>query len=297
MSASGPSAAVPGAPHPLLGIALIVGASAFFALLDAVIKILAERYSPVMLSWTRYFFHLAVMLLVFGRSRGLGLIRTRRPLAQIGRGAGLALSALSFFTAVSLLPQAEATAILSIAPMLVTAGAVWLLNERAPRGTAWALALSFVGVLLILRPGGGMDSWGALLSLAAAFFSASYALLTRAVARTDDSLATLFLGALVAFGCLTLVVPFFWQWPLDVKDLLLMVGTGTFGALCHLLLVRAYTVASASTLAPFSYAHAACSLITGLLFFGAFPDAVSLSGMALIVATGVAMALKRRAAG
>jgi drug/metabolite transporter (DMT)-like permease len=92
MSAGGPSAAGQSAPHPLLGIALIVGASAFFALLDAVIKILAERYSPVMLGWTRYFFHLAVMLLVFGRSHGMGLIRTRRPLAQIGRGAALALS-------------------------------------------------------------------------------------------------------------------------------------------------------------------------------------------------------------
>ncbi len=294
MSSAGPSAGLPGAPHPLLGIALIVGASAFFALLDAVIKILAERYSPVMLSWTRYFFHLLVMLVVFGRSRGMTLVRTRRPLAQIGRGATLALSALSFFTAVSVLPQAEATAILSVAPMLVTAGAVWLLNERAPRGTVWALALSFAGVLLILRPGGGIDSWGALLSLSAAFFSATYVLLTRVVAGTDDSLATLFLGALVALGCLTLVAPFFWQWPLGWVDLLLMIGTGTFGALGHLFLVRAYAVASASTLAPFSYAHAACSLVTGLVFFGAFPDALSLAGMALIVTTGVLMALRRR---
>ena len=116
------------------------------------------------------------------------------------------------------------------------------------------------------------------------------------VAGTDDSLATLFLGAVVALCCLTLVVPFFWQWPLGWGDLLLMVGSGTFGALGHLLLVRAYTVASASTLAPFSYAHAACSLITGLIFFGAFPDAISLAGMALIVTTGVVMALRRRSA-
>ena len=265
------------APHPLLGIALIVGASAFFALLDAVIKLLAERYSPVMLSWTRYFFHLCVMLVVFG-------------------GAALATSALCFFTAVSLLPQAEATAILSVAPMLVTAGAVRLLGERAPRGTAWALGLSFAGVLLILRPGGGMDAWGALLALGAAFCSGTYALLTRVVAAADDAVSTLFIGAVVALACLSFFVPFFWQWPESWRDLLLMIGSGAFGALGHLLLVRAYAVASASTLAPFTYAHAACSLVTGLLFFGAFPDALSLGGMALIVATGVVMALRRRAA-
>ena len=284
------------APHPLLGIALIVGASAFFALLDAVIKLLAERYSPVMLSWTRYFFHLCVMLVVFGRSHGLRLIRTRRPLPQFARGAALATSALCFFTAVSLLPQAEATAILSVAPMLVTAGAVRLLGERAPRGTAWALGLSFAGVLLILRPGGGMDAWGALLALGAAFCSGTYALLTRVVAAADDAVSTLFIGAVVALACLSFFVPFFWQWPESWRDLLLMIGSGAFGALGHLLLVRAYAVASASTLAPFTYAHAACSLVTGLLFFGAFPDALSLGGMALIVATGVVMALRRRAA-
>ena len=100
-----------GAPqHPLLGIVLIIGACGLFALLDALIKLLSDRYSPVMLSWARYLFHILVMLLVFGAGRGMALLRTRRPLAQVARGTTLALSALCFFTAVSLLPQAEATA-------------------------------------------------------------------------------------------------------------------------------------------------------------------------------------------
>lgn len=292
-SAGGPSATA--APHPLLGIALIVGASALFALLDAVIKLLSERYSPVMLGWTRYFFHILVMLAVFGASRGVSLIRTRRPLAQCARGAMLAISALCFFTAVSLLPQAEATAILSIAPMLVTAGAVRWLRERAPRGTGLALALSFAGVMLILRPGGGMDAMGAMLAVGAAFCSAGYSLLTRSVAAADDPLATLFIGGVVALVFLTAFVPFVWSWPLDWGDLALMVASGAFGAFGHLLLVRAYVVASASTLAPFTYAHGAFSIVTGLLFFGAFPDALSLAGMALILTTGVVMALRRRA--
>ena len=281
-------------PHPLLGIALIVGACGLFALLDALIKLLAARYSPVMLCWTRYLFHIFVMLLVFAPRHGASLLRTRRPVAQFARGATLALSALCFFTAVSLLPQAEATAILSVGPILVTAGAVLLLRERAPSGTSFALALSFTGVLLIVRPGGGMDGWGALLALAAALFSAAYALLTRLLASTDEPVATLFIGGLVALFCLSFTVPFFWAWPLDLGDLLLMVATGAFGALGHLLLVRAYVAASASTLAPFAYSHAAFSIVTGLIFFGTFPDTVSLIGMGLILATGVAMALRRR---
>jgi len=289
-----PAGQRPLAQNALLGIVFMVIASALFAMLDALIKLLSARYPPVMLSWTRYFFHILVMLAVFGAARGAALVRTRRPLAQFGRGAMLALSALSFFTAVSVLPQAEATAILSVAPMLVTVGAVRLLRERAPRGTGIALALSFAGVLLILRPGGGMDGLGALLALVAAFCSAAYALFTRSLASADDTVATLFIGGLVALVCLTAFVPFVWIWPADWRDLALMVGTGFFGALGHLFLVRAYAMASASTLAPFTYAHAAFSTVTGWLFFGAFPDAISMAGMALIIATGVVMALQRR---
>lgn len=279
----------------LRGILLVVAASACFSVLDALIKLLADRYSPFMLSWTRYFFHIVVMGLVFGRSVGLGLVRTRRPMTQFVRGATLAVSALTFFNAVALLPQAEATAILSVAPMLVTVGAVWLLRERAPAGTFWALSLSFAGVLLMLRPGSGLAGWGALLALLAALMSAAYSLLTRSLAASDDTLATLFIGGVVALLCLSFYVPFVWQWPRDLTDLALMFASGACGALGHLMLVRAYSMANASTLAPFTYAHAACALVTGLIFFGAFPDALSLAGMALIVATGVVMALRRRA--
>jgi len=94
---------------------------------------------------------------------------------------------------------------------------------------------------------------------------------------------------------LTAFVPFVWAWPLNWVDLGLMIASGAFGAFGHLLLVRAYVAASASTLAPFTYAHGAFSIVTGFLFFGAFPDAWSLVGMAMILTTGVVMALRRRA--
>jgi drug/metabolite transporter (DMT)-like permease len=72
-----------------------------------------------------------------------------------------------------------------------------------------------------------------------------------------------------------------------------MVLIGGLGATGHLLLLRAYRVATASTLAPFSYAHTAFALPVGLILFGHFPDGWSLAGIALIVATGVTMALRR----
>jgi drug/metabolite transporter (DMT)-like permease len=276
-----------------LGILLVVIASLAFASLDGLMKLLAERYSPFMLGWARHFFHVIVILLVFGHRIGRGLLRTRRPLAQFARGCTLALSAIFFFNAVALQPLAEITGVFSIAPVLITVAAVWVMGERAPRGTAWALALSLLGVALIVRPGGGIFGWGALLALLAAFCSVAFALLTRSLARTEDTIATLFIGGVVASLLLALLLPFFWESPQRWTDVLLMMLIGALGAVGHLLLLRAYRVATASTLAPFSYAHTAFALPVGLVLFGDFPDGWSLVGIMLIVATGVTMAVRR----
>ncbi len=95
-------------------------------------------------------------------------------------------------------------------PVLITVAAVWVMGERAPRGTAWAPALSLVGVGLIVRTGGGIFGWGASLALLAAFRSVAFALLTRSLARTEDTIATLFIGGVVASLLLALFLPFVW---------------------------------------------------------------------------------------
>jgi drug/metabolite transporter (DMT)-like permease len=82
--------------------------------------------------------------------------------------------------------------------------------------------------------------------------------------------------------------------PNDWVQALLFVSTGVIGAFGHLLLVRAYEHGSAAALAPFSYTHSVMAVVFGLLFFGQFPDAISMVGIVLIVATGVAMAVLRR---
>ncbi|MEN9774153.1 MAG: hypothetical protein RL322_1223 [Pseudomonadota bacterium] len=278
------------------GILLVVIAGLLFASLDGLMKLLAERYSPLMLGWARHFFHVLVILLVFGPRIGRGLLRTRLPWVQFARGLTLALSAIFFFSAIALQPLAEIVGVFSIAPVLITVAAVWLLGERAPPGTTWALALSLLGVALIVRPGGGIFGWGALLALLAAMSSVAFALLTRILARSEETMATLFIGAVVATLLLSLMLPFVWQRPEYWTDVALMALIGTLGASGHLLLLRAYRIATASTLAPFGYAHTAFALPIGFVLFDHFPDFWSLLGIALIVLTGVVMALLKRSA-
>ena len=285
---------MPAEHAPLRAIVLLVGACVSFALLDSVAKYLSQTHHPLLVAWARYVFHVAVMAAIFMPRMGRALLRTRRPMLQVARGACLGMSSVFFFTSVAHLPLAEATAIVSIAPILVSVGAVALMHERAPRGTWLSLAASFCGVLLIVRPGSALFGWPAALPLIAALFIVGYQLLTRKLAGVDNGLATLFIGALVAAVMLVVVAPGRWQLPADWLQGVLFVAMGAIGAFGHLLLVRAYEHGSAAALAPFSYTHSVMAVVFGLLFFGQFPDAVSLAGIVLVVSTGVLMAALRR---
>lgn len=279
----------------LAGIGLAVAASVSFALLDATVKVLIQQgYPAPMVAWARYAFHVLVMAVLLAPQRGTSLLSTRRPGLQVIRGACLGLSSITFFGALAVLPQAEATALIATSPILVTVVAVKWMKERAPRGTWLALAASFAGVLLIIRPGSALFGPAALLPLLAAVFATGYTLSTRRLAGVDDGIATLFIGGLVATLLLSGLVPLFWIAPIAWWHVALAVLAGLIGAGGHLLLVRAYERANASTLAPYTYAHTVAALCTGWLVFGTFPDRPALVGMALIVATGVAMAVARR---
>ncbi|MFN9775984.1 MAG: DMT family transporter [Burkholderiales bacterium] len=296
MSAGGAGAARGDArARVLAGIGLAVAASVSFALLDATVKVLIEQgYPAPMVAWARYAFHVLVMAVLLVPQRGGSLLTTRRPGLQVIRGACLGLSSITFFGALAVLPQAEATALIATSPILVTVVAVKWMKERAPRGTWLALAASFAGVLLIIRPGSALFGPAAVLPLLAAVFATGYTLSTRRLAGVDDGVSTLFIGGLVATLLLSGLVPLFWIAPMAWWHVALAVLAGLIGAGGHLLLVRAYERANASTLAPYTYAHTVAALFTGWLVFGTFPDRPALLGMALIVATGVAMAIARR---
>ncbi|MEK9719726.1 MAG: DMT family transporter, partial [Quisquiliibacterium sp.] len=224
---------------PLRGIALMVAACASFALLDATVKVLSERYPAPMIAWARYFFHVVILLVVLWPRYGMRLVRTRRPGLQLVRGVFLGASSLFFFSALAFLPLAESSALASVAPILVTIAAVRWLGEKPPPGAAWALGMSFAGVLLIIRPGTALFGWAALLPLCTAVCGAGYQLATRRLAGVDSSVTTLFLGGLVSVVLMVGVLPFYFTLPGSFLDALLFLLTGAIGAGGHMMLVRA----------------------------------------------------------
>jgi drug/metabolite transporter (DMT)-like permease len=202
------------------------------------------------------------------------------------RSALLFATTALFFIGLSKVPLADATAVMMVAPLLVTALAVPLLGERVgPR--RWASVLvGFCGALIVVRPGAGMASSGALFPLAAAFAYAGYQIATRVVARSDPPLTTLLHSALVGAVIASFAVPYFWTAP-DVLGWLLLAAIGLLGGLGHYALIRAFQVAPANLLAPFGYTNLVWATLFGFLLFGDLPDEATLGGAAIIIASGL----------
>src|SRR5437763_958307 len=185
----------------------MIAAVSTFTCLDTTSKYLAQHYPVPAIVWARYVVHMVLMALVLGPRMRLTLLRTRHLRLQIIRGIVLAASSLVFLSALSLMPLAEAAAIAFMTPIIIAALAGPVLGERVERRTWLALAGGFVGVLLIVRPGGGLFTPAALLPLASAFMMALYQMMTSKLAGRDAPLTTLFYPAVIGSALVPLVFP------------------------------------------------------------------------------------------
>jgi drug/metabolite transporter (DMT)-like permease len=274
---------------PLSAILMIVAATACFTSLDVSVKYLSQRYPVPLLVWARWGMQVLVMTAVLGPTMRWGLIRTRRRKLHLVRGIVLIGSSLSFFSALKFLPLAEATALNYSTPMIVTLMAATFLQERitVPR---WAFVIAgFVGMLLIVRPGGEMLTPASLLALASAALYATFQILTRKLAG-ENSMVLLFIPALVGTLLMSALVPFlhYDTW-FPVADTALFVAIGAVGTLGHFLFILAFQRAPVSAIAPFTYMQLLWSTLAGWLIFGTFPDGWTLAGIVTIAGSGVVL--------
>ncbi|MDK9725497.1 MAG: DMT family transporter [Sterolibacteriaceae bacterium MAG5] len=281
--------------RPLLGIVLMVLAGLCFAGLDATSKTLSQTFSVPLLVWARYAFHCLLMVVFLAPSMGLRLVSTRRPLLQVVRALLLVGITGCAMAAFRVMPLAEATAILFVTPLAVALLAGPCLGERIGLGRWLAVAAGFGGVLLIVRPGGDLPAEGIAFALAGAACYAAYQIQTRMLSPTENTWTMLFYTALVGTAAMSLALPFIWEGPLpDWREAMLIASLGIYGGTGHFLLIRAFRHAPASLLAPYLYTQLIWAGLLGWLFFGQFPDAVSLAGMGVVAAASIGMTLWER---
>lgn len=291
-----------------LGTLCAVLAVILFSANDVAIKSLSDGYALHQVVLIRSVIGLFVVLAVIAPlTGGLAIMRTARLRMHLLRGSFVVFSNLTFFLGLAAMPLAEAVAIFFVSPLVITIFSVVFLGETVgPRRWA-AIALGFVGVLVMVRPGTAAFQPASLLPLVAAFCYAGMHIVTRRIGGTESA-ATMAFYIQAMFLCVCAVMGLSvgwgqfadqsdpslafllraWDWP-RIADLpvFLLIGAGT--AFAGYLVSQAYRVAEASLIAPFEYLALPMAVVWGMVVFGEYPSAGDYLGMALILSAGLFM--------
>lgn len=275
---------------PLYGILLILCAGSLLATHDGVSKHLTHLYPLVMVIWARYAVQSAVMFVLFFPRMRWAIVRTRRPKLQLLRAISLLSISVLFIGGLRYIPLGEATAVMFLAPLIVTVLSAVLLNEKVSLGQWIAVSVGFLGVLLIVRPGGALFTPAILLPLSASFCFAVYQLLTRRLASTDHAVTSNFLSGLFGTVILTALLPGQYTLALPATDWIYILVLGVLAMTAHMLLTMALKYSSAATLAPFTYMQIIFAGLIGYIAFAHVPDNLAILGVLVISCSGLTVA-------
>ncbi|HEY8212621.1 MAG TPA: DMT family transporter [Methylocystis sp.] len=283
-------------------IALMALAVTFFAALDTNAKylILRDGLSVSQIVWARFIGQFGLLLALvpaFGVMTAKSLFTTNRLGLQLVRSVLMVATTLFNFMALEFLRLDQTITIVFLAPLVVAALAGPLLGEWVGWRRGLAILVGFAGVLIVVRPGFADVHPAVIYSLLAMLAYALFMLLTRHMATFDPPLVTLFYSmfAGAAFGAPFAIAH--WVTPPDALSWLLLCSLGILGGAGHYLFIHAYRLAPASAVAPFLYLQLLSMVAFGFYVFGDLPDAWTLAGSAVIVASGIYLFHRERLRG
>lgn len=275
----------PGAYDVRVGILWVLVSAITFAMVNVGAKYLALTYDPGQVVWARFFFQFVIVVVMLG-PRLLNALATSIPRLQAARSVAMATCTGLYFYGLDILPIATVTAVMFSAPLIVTALSVPLLGEAmGPRRWA-AVLVGFGGVLMIVRPEGDLLRADVLIPLGAALGLAFYHLSTRMASRADRAVTTLVYTTLAGAVFFSLRAPAVWVAP-DFQGWVLLASIGAIGTVGHFALIKALTLAPVSVVSAFAYSTLVFTAVGGVIVFDEVPDALTVAGSAVMIASGV----------
>ena len=258
----------------------------FLPVMDGFAKYLSDDLPILQITWARYFFTVAfvfpIMLFFYKKQ----LVWSDKPRLQIFRGLILLSANICFFYAISVISLAKALTLAFIAPLIVTAFSPILLGEKVGFRRWTAVAVGFIGSLIVIRPGFLEFNLASMAALATGFFYGFYLIITRKLSTSDNPLLTLLITGMVGALLVSLIIPFYWVKP-TLNQWSLMAGIGVFACIGHLFLILSLKYADASKLAPLGYTEIIPNVIIGYYFFSELPDNWTYLGLFIIVLSGL----------
>ena len=279
-----------------LGIGFIALFSLTIPIIGSSVKILGQTLPILQITWTRFL----LQVLIIGIAIALTTDAFRQPRPRptwplVLRGLIITVGSGLFYAALAILPLVEATAILFIQPLILTAFAAVFLGERVgwPR---WAAVFTgLAGAYIIIGPNFEATGWGALLPAGAAVCFAAASLITRIWAATAGAMMFQFITALTAVSFLSVVMGFgtfgeishlSLQWPTK-SELYLLLFAGVGSTITNLMLVQGFRIAPPSAVAPFFYLEIVGATVLGAIVFSQLPGATTVLGATIVIAAGL----------
>lgn len=282
--------------RPLVGVSLMLAAMAILPVIDVFAKKLGQAGVPILIVvWARALFG-GVMTLPFAlKAEGARAFRPAQPLRQLARAGLLFGATFLFFQALKYLPMADALAIFFVNPLVIVILSALALREKVGPRRWTAVAVGFVGTLIIIRPGLAEVNPGTLYALGAGVALGSYFVMTRAMAGVADAMVLNFQTSVIGAALMTLALPFLWLHPTPVQWSMLA-GLGVIATLGHVLITKAYEHAEASLLAPLAFTEIIMATILGWWFFGDLPDRWTVLGVLILIGSAIYISIRERRA-
>ncbi len=277
------------------GLLLALAGFALLSCGDAIIKSMAGEISPLVVAALRFTIGAIGLSVILAIREGAQAFRPRRPWLQAARGMFLAAATICFFSALFVMPLAEATALIFVAPIITALLSGPVLGEKVPPATWIASVVAFGGVILILRPNLAELGIVAMLPLGSAVAFSMMMLANRAVAGDGSALSMqvfmalgaapilifcALLGGASGAPVLALSMP---DWTVVARCAVVAVSAST----AHWLVYLGTTRAGAATVAPMTYAQLLVAISLGWIMFGDAPDVITLIGSAIIIGAGL----------
>jgi drug/metabolite transporter (DMT)-like permease len=263
-----------------------------FVCQDSVTRHLLVFYPGIELAFVRFVIHLAAVAALVGLTNPRLMI-SRRPLVQIARSGFLLAATLLMMAALQIMPFVDATAVVWIAPVLVTALSVVFLGERAGLAGWFAVLAGMAGVWMIVGQDKIELTWAMAIPALAALANALYMIATRMLRGADPAITTLLYTGVMGTIVCTGLLPFVAIVP-TVPDAFLMASLGALGTTSHFCMIRAFNAAPANIVAPFGYSSLVWSALLGAVLFAEIPQRNTLIGAGLIVGAGLVVIMHGR---
>ncbi len=266
--------------------AFALAAAFMYMVMNMTVKQVSAVHDPVEAAFYRNGIAFVCVLLFLAVTRQWAQVRTANLRGQIIRALIGNVGLLTAFSAFSLLPIADATAIIFTAPLFVVLLSMPLLKEKVGPYRLLGTVFGFCGLLFILQPGAGGWSWGIAAALAAGVSNALVVIALRQLGKKDEAITTVFYFMLIGTLLTGTAMPFFYTPPTsETLGFLFLIGAAGF--VMQMCSTQSYRLGEASMVVPFIYTRFIWAVLFGVLVFGDWPDSMIWAGAMIIIASNL----------